>query len=129
MALRTRMLKACCGDCAYTVRVTRKWLDEAGAPLCPDRRCRGYGRELECAEYMELLEAAGDLAETDAAHSPIRETWIQGIRSVQECARCTSELFHGEPALKKVFRVGGEFFSTYTCQRCTERVHACRATA
>jgi hypothetical protein len=28
-------LKAECGDCGYTVRVTRKWVDDAGAPHCP----------------------------------------------------------------------------------------------
>lgn len=31
----TRLLKAECGACGYTVRVTAKWLDAAGAPLCP----------------------------------------------------------------------------------------------
>lgn len=30
-----RLLKAECGECGYTVRVTRKWIDEAGAPICP----------------------------------------------------------------------------------------------
>jgi len=30
----TRLLKACCDSCGYTVRVTMKWLD-LGAPLCP----------------------------------------------------------------------------------------------
>lgn len=30
-----RLLKAECGACGYTVRVTRKWVDEAGAPHCP----------------------------------------------------------------------------------------------
>lgn len=29
----TRMLKACCPSCGYTVRVTRKWID-AGLPTC-----------------------------------------------------------------------------------------------
>jgi hypothetical protein len=28
-------LKAESGDCGYTVRVTRKWVDDAGAPHCP----------------------------------------------------------------------------------------------
>jgi hypothetical protein len=32
---KTRLLKAECGDCGYTVRVTRKWVDDAGAPHCP----------------------------------------------------------------------------------------------
>lgn len=31
----TRMLKAEC-RCGYTVRITRKWLDEVGAPHCPN---------------------------------------------------------------------------------------------
>lgn len=31
----TRLLKAACVDCGYTVRVTKKWVEEAGAPLCP----------------------------------------------------------------------------------------------
>lgn len=32
----TRLIKCECGDCGYTVRVTRKWLDSVGAPHCPD---------------------------------------------------------------------------------------------
>ncbi len=32
---KARLLKAECGQCDYTVRVTRKWVDEAGAPHCP----------------------------------------------------------------------------------------------
>jgi hypothetical protein len=31
----TRLLKVECCDCGYTARVTRKWLDEVGAPICP----------------------------------------------------------------------------------------------
>ena len=31
----TRLLKVACRDCGYTARVTRKWLDDSGAPLCP----------------------------------------------------------------------------------------------
>ncbi len=30
-----RLLKVQCPMCEYTVRITRKWLDEAGAPCCP----------------------------------------------------------------------------------------------
>ena len=30
-----RMLKVECGACGYVARVTRKWLDDAGAPICP----------------------------------------------------------------------------------------------
>jgi hypothetical protein len=31
----TRMLKCECSKCGYTARVSRKWLDLAGPPLCP----------------------------------------------------------------------------------------------
>ena len=31
----TRLLKLQCPTCAYTVRITRKWLDEVGPPACP----------------------------------------------------------------------------------------------
>lgn len=33
----TRLIKAEC-DCGYNVRVTRKWLDEIGAPICPHNK-------------------------------------------------------------------------------------------
>lgn len=31
----TRLVKAECGGCGYVIRVTRKWIDEAGLPICP----------------------------------------------------------------------------------------------
>lgn len=31
----TRMIKCTCQECGYTVRTTRKWIDEAGPPICP----------------------------------------------------------------------------------------------
>lgn len=36
----TRMLKCECATCGYTVRTARKWLESAGAPLCP---AEGHG--------------------------------------------------------------------------------------
>ena len=30
----TRLLKAACPSCGYTIRVTRKWVNEAGLPTC-----------------------------------------------------------------------------------------------
>jgi hypothetical protein len=41
----TRLLKCECPDCGYTARITRKWIAEAGAPLCPTD-----GDELEVVE-------------------------------------------------------------------------------
>jgi hypothetical protein len=34
----TRLMKVECGDCGYIARVSSKWIDEAGAPICP---CNG----------------------------------------------------------------------------------------
>lgn len=31
----TRLLKCECDQCGYVARVTRKWVDEVGAPICP----------------------------------------------------------------------------------------------
>ena len=31
----SRSLKVSCGSCGYVARVSRTWLDKAGAPLCP----------------------------------------------------------------------------------------------
>jgi hypothetical protein len=31
----TRLLKVECGSCGYTARVTAKWINDAGTPLCP----------------------------------------------------------------------------------------------
>ncbi len=31
-----RLIKVTCRDCGYVVRVSRKWLDGVGPPLCPD---------------------------------------------------------------------------------------------
>ena len=33
----TRMMKVSCEECGYVARVSRKWLDEVGPPLCPLR--------------------------------------------------------------------------------------------
>lgn len=46
----TRLLKVACRECGYIARVTQKWLDEAGAPLCPCnsepmRESRGKARK------------------------------------------------------------------------------------
>lgn len=32
----TRLLKCVCPECGYPVRVTQKWLDDMGAPHCPE---------------------------------------------------------------------------------------------
>lgn len=42
----SRMLKAYCGCCGYTVRTTRQWLRVA-VPVCPDPDCQLNGTEME----------------------------------------------------------------------------------
>lgn len=37
----TRLIKCECPECGFTVRTTRKWLDEVGAPLCPKHPKKG----------------------------------------------------------------------------------------
>lgn len=34
----TRLIKAICEDCGYTIRISRKWIWEAGLPNCPTCR-------------------------------------------------------------------------------------------
>jgi hypothetical protein len=37
------MVKCECGDCGYTVRTSRKWLEESGAPICPcNKKSMGF---------------------------------------------------------------------------------------
>lgn len=31
----TRLTKVCCADCGYIARVTNKWIESVGAPICP----------------------------------------------------------------------------------------------
>lgn len=40
----TRLVKASCSECEYTIRITRKWIDEVGLPECP--ACLRYLKEV-----------------------------------------------------------------------------------
>ena len=46
----TRMVKCECKKCGYAVRTSRKWLDEAGAVLCP---CNGKPMSFEIPPELE----------------------------------------------------------------------------
>jgi hypothetical protein len=50
-----RMLKCECRACGYTVRTARKWLETAGAPVCP---IEGHG-----PMYHDPLDSDGDDSE------------------------------------------------------------------
>lgn len=41
----TRLIKASCPQCDYTIRLTRKWL-QVGPPLCPNPHCEQRGEPL-----------------------------------------------------------------------------------
>ena len=41
-ALKTRMLRAWCRHCGYSLRISRKWLAVA-CPKCPNPHCRHRG--------------------------------------------------------------------------------------
>lgn len=43
----TRMLKAACEACGYTVRLSKKWL-EVATPVCPDEACDNAGLPMVC---------------------------------------------------------------------------------
>ena len=42
----TRMIKAACPTCGYTVRLSRKWI-EVATPRCPDVTCIDFDAEME----------------------------------------------------------------------------------
>lgn len=44
----TRMVKVTCGDCGYTLRSARSWL-EIGVPSCPNPDCGNHGEEMRVA--------------------------------------------------------------------------------
>jgi hypothetical protein len=53
---KARLLKAMCETCGYTVRITRKWVDEKGAPHCPEHGAM----EIEDLEAEEEQDGGGD---------------------------------------------------------------------
>jgi hypothetical protein len=53
----TRMVKCECKKCGYTARVSRKWLDDAGAPLCP---CNSTPMSFELPPELEPEEEDED---------------------------------------------------------------------
>lgn len=46
----TRLVKAKCGECGCTIRITRKWLEESGVPLCA---CNKHPMKYEIPNELE----------------------------------------------------------------------------
>ncbi len=121
MQLRTRMLKAQCGDCAYTVRVARKWIAEYGPPLCP---CNGEPME---SDFTADLEAGAreSMAQLEVGAATLRDRWVE-IRKPRDCDGCSSACPRGEKMRHRTYTAGGEFFNTYHCIACDGRTAGSR---
>jgi hypothetical protein len=52
----TRLVKASCPACGYTIRTTAKWLDYAGAPFCPAEACREDDTQMQ----VDTAEGEGE---------------------------------------------------------------------
>jgi hypothetical protein len=66
----TRLLKAACTECGYTTRVTAKWVEQSGSPICPNElkpmEVQGYGEVVLNEELLEWLKEKGvDLREVN----------------------------------------------------------------
>lgn len=127
-ALTTRLLKAQCGDCAYTVRITRKWLAELGPPLCPCNRL-----PLECAQYEDIEERcrleveAWEATALEVKSTTLREKWTIA-RIPHDCTRCHGRTEIGEEYYRHTYSVGGELITEKLCLRCKCRATGARRT-
>ncbi len=115
-ARRTRQIKACCGNCAYTVRVSRKWLIDVGAPLCPSPECSAAPMELP--EWDPVAEWRNDgLDDPTPTARILTDKWVE-TRVPHTCTGCRVESPRQDKMRHKVYRVGGELFNEYTCLAC-----------
>lgn len=118
----TRLLKAQCGSCAYTVRVTRKWLSELGPPLCPCNR-----EPMECPEFDDFETQARiemDAWEADALRSRYRvlsEKWTRA-RIPHRCSKCPGEIQIGEEYHRLTYTLEGALSTTLSCLACQCRM-------
>ena len=103
--MKTRLIKTQCGHCGYIARVTRRWIADVGAPLCP---CKG--------EPMELPEWQPEVDEAPA-YKVVRDRWV-AIRKGQRCSGCQSEFMPGESMRSRAFTIDGSLTSEYVCVRC-----------
>lgn len=54
----TRLIRVACAQCGYPARVTRKWLEHSGAPVCP------------CGRRMDVADPTNPLAPASGANGP-----------------------------------------------------------
>ena len=108
---KARLFKAQCGECGYPVYVTRKWLTEAGTPVCPE----GHG----AMEWPTKLEAPTAGREP----KPMRDDWVT-LRSTQVCGQCNTERYAGDLMRRVTYAAEGRIENTYTCLECDDRRRA-----
>ena len=82
----TRLLKTFCKTCGYTCRVTKRWIDKAGTPICPTCKTSMWhdGKTDDMKpETVEVVEVAPPtltddeidyLMEADDAPEPVNTT-------------------------------------------------------
>ncbi len=105
----SRLHKAECRECGCVVRITAKWLDSIGPPLCP---CSGKPMR-DCRPIPEPDEAEKAVAQREK-HTPIKDVWVR-IRKSQYCGDC--QRFH-EPKSWMHFslaHIEGRLRSDYFC--------------
>lgn len=74
-------LKVMCGDCGYVVRVTRKWLDEAGAPICPQCEIQMYEADVDDTAATPLIPVDQNVEyRIKAANGKVNERWSIWMR-------------------------------------------------
>ena len=109
MGLKSRLVKADCRDCGYTVRVTRKWL-LAGMPDCGI--CHQPMRSLELEEYEAELRA------DEALPTPLRVQFVT-LRKGRDCSSCGGFIRAGDESKRTVWR-GAELEQWDECAACAD---------
>lgn len=122
--MKTRMLKAACGACGYTVRASRRWL-RIGTPLCPDSTCARYGQPMESEEWeahaeteFEALQAELEAWEAEAQTFRLLRENVVRIQKRRDCNACLGECQIGEPMRHVVYTLDGVLHSEYHCTAC-----------
>ncbi len=113
-ARKTRQMKAICG-CGYMARISRKWLIELGAPICPRPECDGKTMALPEWDPIEQWQDSGE-AESISDHV-VNDKWVVS-RTWHVCAECNADQQPGEHLRSRSYTISGEFTSSYTCQDC-----------
>ncbi len=111
---KTRQMKAIC-SCGYMARISRKWLIELGAPLCPRPECEAAVMALPEWDPIEQWQESGE-AESISDHV-INDKWVVS-RTWHVCESCGADQQPGEHLRSRSYTVSGEFTSDYTCQAC-----------